>query len=152
MTTFKIYRGIAINENGSIQNENLGTSWTLDEIFAEDRSESFAKVDFRKEGVNRPIVMMAEVTDEMIDWPATLGQMNGQYFETEYEVILNGNTDIAFEVVQDEKADWLEVESLEGNYEGNTGSGTIDETHEAECDSDEIEELKARFIEVASEF
>lgn len=150
MKTFKIYRGIGIEDDG-INIDSVGISWTLEIMFAEKRASDMVGIDFEGKNLNRSLVMSASVSDDMIDWPATLGQLNGD-FQSEYEVILLPNASLDFEIIQDEEADYLCIDSLEGDYEGNTGNGVYDETMAAYCEDDEVEELKERFIEIASEF
>lgn len=153
MKTFKIYRGLAVNKEGELRSDEVGISWTLDEVFADNRALLMADNDFRNEGVERPIVLTAEVTEDDIDWEATCGQMKGDYFNEEFEVILLPNIDITFEIISDEKSYSLCQEDLEGTtISGNTGSGNYDETMSGKCDDEELEELKKEFIEISEGF
>ena len=150
----KLYRGIAVNETGEIRNNEIGISWTLDNTFASERAELMAKNDFNNDNSVRPLVIEANINDDMIDWAATLGQMKTDYFEKEYEVILLPNIDITYRIIEDSMAMYLQAEELDTfeDINGNTGRGMYDETMGAECSDEDIEEYKAEFYQIANEF
>lgn len=136
-TDMKIYRAIA---SDTINTEQLGASWTLCEVFAEKRAKEMATVN----DSGNWVVISAEVNEDDVDWDATLAQFKSDYFDTEFEVVLNNYVDVDFEVVYSE-----------GDFEdgsGSTGNNEPDETMSELEDDEDIESLKAEFIEIANEF
>ena len=133
----KIYRAIA---NDTINTDQLGASWTLCEVFAEKRAKEMATVNDSENWV----VISAEVNENNIDWNATLAQFKSDYFNTEFEVVLNNYVDVEFEVVYSD-----------GDFEdgfGSTGNNESDETMSVLEDDEDIKSLKSEFLGIASEF
>lgn len=87
----KLFRSIAINENEELNTENIGNSWTLCEIFAEDHFEDYNRFA-NKDGF---VILSIEIDIKDIDLDETLFSMETR--EYEYEVVVN-NLDTVAEV------------------------------------------------------
>lgn len=84
----KIYRGIALNENESINTSELGVSWSLCPIFAENHAKSISHV-IRTDGY---VVLEAVIDESVIDIDNTLFAMENR--PNEYEIVLVSGTEI----------------------------------------------------------
>lgn len=138
MKTFKIYRSILLNQGEEINTDNLGCSWTLCEIFAEDHAKDIN----RYHGKDGFVVLETTVTVDQIDWDNTLFSMDHRSYE--YEVVVFSE-DIEAEVRVVEGIDHIESGEI---IEGNTGSNNFEDYCE-EYDGVLSEE---DFFETANEF
>lgn len=136
MKTVKIYRSILLNEGEEINAENLGCSWTLCEIFAEDHAKDI-NGHFGKDGF---VILSTEVDEDQIDWSNTLFAMEER--DHEFEVVISG--DIVAEV------EYSTVESIGSGLKlkGNSGQNNFEDY----CDNYDGEVTKDDFFELASEF
>ena len=133
----KIYRSILLNEGEEINTENLGRSWTLCEIFAEDHANDINNA-LGKDGV---VILKAEINQNDIDWNNTLFAMEKRSHE--YEVVLN-NIEIEARIHMSE-VDGIE----EGEYiNGETGNNNFEDYTENYEGEVTIED----FMNVANEF
>lgn len=134
----KIYRSILLSEGEEINTDNLGVSWTLCEIFAEDHAKDINR-GLGKDGF---VILRAEINEDQIDWPNTLFAMETRPYE--YEVVLSGG-DIEATIYMVEGVDHLE--------EDYAFSGYVGWNHfEDYCDNYEGESTMEAFVELASEF
>lgn len=134
----KIYRGIAINENETI-NSDLGVSWSLDIIFAENHAKSIANV----RGKDGYIVLEAEIEEDVIEMNNTLFAMENR--SNEYEVVLNHGTELVTYV------EITTIESIE-QYAKIEGVAVTDTNFEDYCNSYEGELTNEDFFNLANEF
>lgn len=132
----KIYRSILLNEGEEINTDNLGCSWTLCEIFAEDHAKDINN-HLDKDGF---VILQAEITDEDIDWSNTLHAMENR--KNEFEVVVWGN--IKATVIMVDGIDFDEVKVIEGNL----GDNTFEDYH----DRYDGDLTKIDFINLANEF
>ena len=132
----KIYRSILLNEGEEINTDNLGCSWTLCEIFAEDHAKDINN-HLGKDGF---VILQAEITDDDIDWSNTLFAMENR--ENEFEVVVWGNIKATVRMVDGIDFDEDTV------IEGNAGDNTFEDYHES-YDGDLT---KVDFINLANEF
>lgn len=132
----KLYRSILLNDGEKIDSENIGCSWTLDYMFAEDHAEDINRF-YRKDGY---VIISTDVTEDMIDWSNTLFAM--EHRPHECEVVIGGN--IKCEV---HSVDGVEFDE-EVVIEGNVG----DNDFEDYCHNYDGEITKADFLKFASEF
>ena len=132
----KIYRSILLNEGEEINTENLGCSWTLCEIFAEDHAKDI-NGHLGKEGF---VILQAEVSEDDIDWSNTLHAMENR--ENEFEVVIWG--DIKATVRMVEGIDFDECAVIEGN----AGDNTFEDYY----DNYDGDLTKRDFINLANEF
>lgn len=134
----KIYRSILLNEGEEINTENLGVSWTLCEIFAEDHAKDIN----RAQGKDGFVILRAEISEDKIDWSNTLFAMEHRPYE--YEVVLDGG-DIEATIYMVEGVDYLE----EGDeVKGSAGWNNFEDYND-NYDGDVTREA---FLELASEF
>lgn len=133
----KIYRSILLNEGESINKENIGRSWTLCEIFAEDHANDINNA-LGKDGI---VILEAEISESDIDWNNTLFAMDKRSHE--YEVVLN---DFEIEV----RIHMSEVDGIEEDeyINGETGNNNFEDYTEKYEGDVTIED----FINVANEF
>ena len=133
----KIYRSILLNEGEAIKTENIGCSWTLCEIFAEDHAKDINRLH----GKDGYVILEAEINESDIDWDNTLFAM--QHRPNEYEVVLN-NIEIEARVYISG------IESIEEGKKitGNTGNNEFEDYN----DNYEGELTKEDFMNVANEF
>jgi len=134
----KIYRSILLNEGDKVDRENVGISWTLCEIFAEDHAKDINR-GVKKDGF---VIISAEITEENIDFDNTLFALENRDYE--YEVVL-----LPCEL----KCEVSYVESVEHIEEGETFFGTSgSNSFEDYCDDYEGELTKKDFFEIANQF
>jgi hypothetical protein len=133
----KVFRSIILNEGDEINTNNLGCSWTLDEIFAHNHGEEMR----RAKKADGYIILEGEITEDMIDQSNTLYAM-GTRLE-EYEVILF-TSDIEAEVM------YSEIEGIEEGtvFSGNTGTNNFEDYN----DNYEGSLSWNDFLEVAEQF
>ena len=133
----KIYRSILLNDGETINTENLGRSWTLCEIFAEDHANDINNAR-GKDGV---VILKAEINEDDIDWNNTLFAMEKRSHE--YEVVVN-NIEIEIRIHMSE------VEGIEeGIYmNGKTGNNNFEDYTENYEGDLTVED----FFNVANEF
>lgn len=134
----KIYRSILLNEGEEINTDNLGCSWTLCEIFAEDHAKDINRA-LGKDGF---VILKAEIGEEGIDWSNTLFAM--EYRPHEYEVVLDGG-DIETTIYMVEGIDHLEEDYA---ISGDVGCNNFEDY----CDNYDGEVTREAFLELASEF
>lgn len=134
----KIYRSILLNEGEKIDTDNLGCSWTLDEIFAEDHAKDIN----RRVGKDGFVILSADISESDIDIDNTLFAMENR--ENEYEVVVF-STPIIAEIHMVEG-----IESYEGGdeLEGNTGANEFEDY----CENYEGDLTFEDFLKVANEF
>lgn len=138
MATFRIYRGIALNEGEAINTDTLGCSWSLDEVYASNHGKMIA--DARsKDGY---ILIYADIDESVIDWSNTLYAMETR--DNEFEVVLNGS-EIAAKVY------YSELDSIESG-EVFTGQSASESDFEDYCNNYDGEITKEDFISLANEF
>src|SRR5580692_3013194 len=105
----KVYRGISLNENQKINTENIGCSWSLCEIFAENRGKLIA----RHNNHSGYIVLYADVHIDAIDFDNSLFAMETRPHE--YEIVLN-NVEIS---------GYVHISTLEGIEENEEFTGRV---------------------------
>ena len=133
----KIYRSILLNEGEEINTENLGRSWSLCEIFAEDHANDINNA-LGKDGI---VILEAEINESDIDWNNTLLAMEKRSHE--YEVVLN-NIEIEARIHMSEFYGIKE----DGYINGETGNNNFEdytENYEGELTIED-------FMSVANEF
>ena len=133
----KIYRSILLDGNEEIDTDNLGCSWTLDEIFAEDHAEDIN----RAQGKDGYVILEAEISADQIDMGNTLFAM--EHRPHEYEVVLKGG-EIEATVIRSE---WVDVEE-DTEIKGWVGNNTFEDY----CEDYEGELNEEDFIELSEEF
>lgn len=134
----KIYRGIAINENETI-NSDLGISWTLDVFFAKDHAKSISSVR-EKDGY---VVLEADIDEDAIDVDNTLFAMEKRPHES--EVVLIHGTELSC-IVQMTFIDSIErLSKIEG-------IAVTDTTFEDYCNTYEGDLTMEDFFDYANEF
>ena len=138
MATFRIYRGIALNEGETINTDTLGCSWSLDEVYATNHGKMIA--DARsKDGY---VLMYADINQSVIDWSNTLYAMETR--ANEYEVVLKG-----FEIAV--KVYYSELDSIESG-EVFVGQSVSESDFEDYCNDYDGKITKEDFISLANEF
>ena len=80
----KLYRSILLDQDEDINTNNIGNSWTLCEIFAENHANDINRC-LGKDGI---VILSTEVSEDMIDMDNTLFAMEKRGYE--YEVVING--------------------------------------------------------------
>src|SRR5690606_34632843 len=125
----KLYRSILLNEGEEINTDNVGSSWTLCEIFAEDHANDINN-HHEKDGF---VILSTEVSEDMVDFDNTLFAMENRDYE--FEVVING--DITCRVHLVEGIDFDEDQIIEGN--------TGDNDFEDYCESYEGDLTKEDF-------
>jgi hypothetical protein len=90
----KIYRSILLDQDEDINTNNIGNSWTLCEIFAEDHANDINR-HFGKDGI---VILSTEVSLDMIDIDNTLFAMENR--DHEFEVVINGNITCSIHAVE----------------------------------------------------
>jgi hypothetical protein len=80
----KLYRSILLDQDEDINTSNIGNSWLLCEIFAEDHANDINR-HLGKDGI---IILSTEVSEDMIDIDNTLFAMENRAHE--FEVVING--------------------------------------------------------------
>jgi len=133
----KIYRSILLDANEEIDTDNLGCSWTLDEIFAEDHAKDIN----RAQGKDGYVILEAEVSVDQIDMSNTLFAM--EHRPHEYEVVLKGG-EIKATVIRSE---WVDVDE-DAEIAGWIGNNTFEDY----CEDYEGEVTEEDFIELSEEF
>lgn len=133
----KIYRSILLDANEEIDTDNLGSSWTLDEIFAQDHAEDIN----RAKGKDGYVILEAEIPVDKIDMSNTLFAM--EHRPDEYEVVLKGG-EIEATVIRSE---WVDVEE-DAEIKGWVGNNTFEDY----CEGYEGELTKEDFIELSEDF
>jgi hypothetical protein len=108
----KLYRSILLDQDEDINTNNIGNSWTLCEIFAENHAKDI-NGDLKKDGF---VVLQADVNEDQIDWSNTLNAMENRGYE--FEVVIRGN--IKATVLMVEGIDFDEYAVIEGNAGDNT--------------------------------
>ena len=137
MTTFRIYRGIALNEGETI-NESLGCSWSLDEVYAGNHGKMIKQAK-NKDGY---VLIYADIDESIIDWSNTLYAM--QTRSDEYEVVLDGSEITA-------KVCYSELDSIESG-DTFTGRSVAACDFEDYCSNYDGDLTKEDFISLANEF
>jgi hypothetical protein len=138
MTTFRIYRGIALNEGETINTDALGCSWSLDEVYASNHGKMIADAR-NKDGY---VLIYADINESVIDWSNTLYAMETR--NNEFEVVLNGSEITA-------KVYYSELDSIESG-EVFTGQSASESDFEDYCNSYDGDVTKENFISLANEF
>ena len=133
----KIYRSILLNEGEEINTENLGCSWTLCEIFAEDHAKDI-NGHLGKDGF---VILQAEVSKDDIDWSNTLHAMEER--ENEFEVVVMGDIKATVKMV-DGHLNYEQDDIIEGN----AGDNTFEDYYDNYDGDFTIED----FINLANEF
>lgn len=118
----KLYRSILLDQDEDINTENIGNSWTLCEVFAEDHAKDINR-HLGKEGI---VILSTDISEDMIDMYNTLFAMENR--DHEYEVVINGNITCAIHFVQGIDFDQGQIitgetgsnyfEDYTNNYEG----------------------------------
>ena len=138
MGTFRIYRGIALNEGETINTDVLGCSWSLDEVYASNHGKMIADAR-NKDGY---VLIYADINESVIDWSNTLYAMETR--NNEFEVVLNGSEITA-------KVYYSELDSIESG-EVFTGQSASESDFEDYCNSYDGDVTKENFISLANEF
>jgi hypothetical protein len=118
----KLYRSILLDQDEDINTENIGNSWTLCEIFAEDHAKDINR-HLGKDGI---VILSTNVSEDMIDMDNSLFAMENR--DHEYEVVINGNITCSIHSVQGIDFDQDQIitgetgsndfEDYTNNYEG----------------------------------
>jgi len=132
----KIYRSILLNESEEINTDNLGCSWTLCEIFAEDHANDINN-QLGKDGF---VILQAEIEEGMIDMDNTLFAMENR--ENEFEVVVYGSIKASVRMV-----DGIDFDE-DQEFEGSTGNNEFEDY----CETYEGDLTKEDFMNIASEF
>ena len=104
----KIYRSIALNENETINTDNLGCSWSLSDVYPHDHAE---KNIIPARGLDGYIIIEADVNLNDIDIDNTLFALENR--EDEAEVVIN-SIDLKAEVVYSDLESIKEGTIIEG--------------------------------------
>ena len=133
----KIFRSLLLNHDEEINSNELGCSWTLDYVFAEDHANDINNY-LGKDGF---VILEADVDESQIDWDNTLFAMENRPHEK--EVVVYGDiTATVFDV------EGLEIEK-HSKIIGETGNGQDFEDY---CTTYEGELTKNDFLNLANEF
>ena len=132
----KIYRSILLDDNDTIQKEQLGISWSLCCEFAETHAIDINRM-LNKDDI---IIIEADIDQLLIDWDNTLFSMENRPYE--YEVVLYPRVDV---IVQSHDYSEKEIE----RFLGNTGPARDFEDY---CEKYEGELTKEAFLNLANEF
>ena len=118
----KLYRSILLDQDEDINTGNIGNSWTLCEIFAENHAKDINR-HLGKDGI---VILSTEVSQYMIDMGNTLFAMENR--DHEYEVVINGNITCTVHAVEGIDFDQDQIitgetgsndfEDYTANYEG----------------------------------
>jgi hypothetical protein len=135
----RIYRGIALNENDSVNTNELGISWSLDVTFAENHAKSISSV----RGTDGYIVLEAVINEDVIDMNNTLFAMENR--PNEYEIVLIDGTELASYV------ELTTIDSIE-QYAKVGGIATTSTTFEDYTNSYDGDLTENDLIELVNEF
>lgn len=135
----KIYRGIALKENESINTNELGISWSLDIIFAENHAKEICSA----RGIDGYIVLEAVINEDVIDMNNTLFAM--EYRPNEYEIVLIDGSELVSYV------EITNIDSIE-QYAKVEGIATTSTTFEDYTNSYDGELTKNDLVELINEF
>jgi len=102
----RIYRGITLNEGEKINTQNIGRSWSLCEIYAEDHVKN-----------NCPekrtyVVLAADIDESMIDWPNTLLAHDRR--PREFEIVLKKAAEIQAYIHFSKNDDYAQFDPVDG--------------------------------------
>ena len=134
----KVYRSILLNENEAINTNNIGTSWTLCEIFAEEHAADINNYH-QKDGY---VILRAEINESNIDFSNTLFAMDNR--KNEFEVVLNGG-ELECEVY---RVSGIQSEEEDTYFTGIVGNNTFEDY----CHNYDGDLTEKDFIDVALEF
>ena len=138
MKSLTIYRGIALNEEESVNTENLGCAWSLCSVYAEQHGKMIAKA----QGKDGWVVLVTTISEDFIDWSNTLWAMETR--PNEYEVVLNG-AEVSTEVY------YSNLESVE-QWEAFIGTSTSESEFEDYNDNYDGSLTKGDFFALSEEF
>ena len=116
LETMKLFRSILLNEGEEINASNLGNSWTLCDIFAEDHADDINGFH----GKDGYVILSIDVSENMIDFDNSLFSM--EHRENEFEIVVDSE-DVECEVYLVQGIEFDENQIIKGN----TGSNEFDD-------------------------
>jgi len=118
----KLFRSILLNEGEEINKDNLGNSWSLCDIFAEDHAEDINGFH----GKDGYVVLCIDVSEDMIDFDNSLFSM--EHRENEFEIVIDSQ-DVECEVFLVQRIEFDEDQTIKGNTGCNEFEDYTDEYH-----------------------
>jgi len=133
----KLFRSILLDEGQEINTENLGNSWTLCDIFAENHADDINGF-LGKDGY---VILSVDVSEDMIDFDNSLFSM--EHRKNEFEIVVDSqDLECKVHLVQGIEFDDSQI------IKGNTGSNEFEDyTNEYNGDL-----TKKDLIELINEF
>lgn len=133
----KLFRSILLNEGEKIDTENLGNSWSLCDIFAEDHADDINGFH----GKDGYVILSIDISEDLIDIDNSLFAM--EHRENEFEIVIDSqDVECRVHLVQGIEFDEDQIVS------GNTGCNEF-EDYTTEYDG---ELTKEDLIELINEF
>jgi hypothetical protein len=108
----KLFRSILLNEGEDIDTSNLGNSWTLCDIFAENHADDIN----RFHGKDGYVVLSIDVDIDMVDIDNSLFALENR--EHEYEIVVDSQ-DVECRVHFVEGLQFDDMQIIKGNTGGN---------------------------------
>jgi len=108
----KLFRSILLNEGDDIDTSNLGNSWTLCDIFAENHANDINRFH-RKDGY---VVLSIDVDIDLIDIDNSLFALENR--ECEYEIVVDSQ-EVECNVHFVEGLEFDDMQIIKGNTGGN---------------------------------
>jgi hypothetical protein len=116
LETMKLFRSILLNEGEEINTSNLGNSWTLCDIFAEDHADDINGFH----GKDGYVILSIDVSENMIDFDNSLFSM--EHRKNEFEIVVDSQ-DVESEVYLVQGIEFDENQIIKGN----TGSNEFED-------------------------
>jgi hypothetical protein len=112
----KLFRSILLNEGDEIDTSNLGNSWTLCDIFAEDHADDINGFH----GKDGYVILSIDVNIDMVDIDNSLFALENR--ENESEIVIDSqDVECRVHLVQGLEFDDMQV------IKGNTGSNEFED-------------------------
>jgi hypothetical protein len=112
----KLFRSILLNEGEEINTNNLGNSWTLCDIFAEDHADDINGFH----GKDGYVILSIDVNIDMVDIDNSLFSLENR--ENECEIVIDSqDVECRVHLVQGLEFDDMQV------IKGNTGSNEFED-------------------------
>jgi len=133
----KLFRSILLNEGEEINTSNLGNSWTLCDIFAENHADDIN----RFHGKDGYVVLSIEVDIDLVDIDNSLFALENR--ENECEIVIDSqDVECRVHLVQ-----WLDFDDSQ-IIKGNTGSNEFEDyttEYEGDLTKEDLTELINEF-------
>ena len=133
----KLFRSILLNEGDEIDTSNLGNSWTLCDIFAEDHADDINGFH----GKDGYVILSIDVNIDMVDIDNSLFALENR--ENECEIVIDSqDVECRVHLVQGLEFDDMQV------IKGNTGSNEFEDyttEYEGDLTKEDLTELINEF-------